>query len=163
MTNLEKIARLMFLSILKNNVSKSLLYILFFAGLLKLGGMIITWFWNNYMVYSFDLEYITFLESVGMIAFFYLVFSGVKFGFNTLANQINSKQPSSPGNLPQCKTCDAYQRSNGTQFVNKLSADEKEKLKQAIAKCCGFQHEPMKIDNKKQISIPHTSKINHPH
>ena len=149
----------MILDILKNNVSKSLLYILFFAGILKLSGMLLTWFWNNYMVYSFEVEYITFLESVGMLAFFYLVYSGVKFGFATITNQINPKIISKPGKLPQSQTCESIKEKNDYQFANKLSPDEKERLKQAIAKCCGFHHDPIKLESTPKIKIPKVNNI----
>lgn len=144
----------MLLNLLKNNVSKSLLYILFFAGILKLAGMLLTWFWNSYLVYSLDLEHITFLESVGMIAFFYLVYSGIKFGFNTITNQFSGNDKKQKESSPICQSCELMQKNKyQSQFTNRLSPDEKEKLKQAIAKCCGFQHNSVNIEPKHQIQI----------
>lgn len=143
----------MLLNLLKNNVSKSLLYILFFAGILKLSGMALTWFWNSYLVQNLDVEHVTFLESVGMIAFFYLVFSGVKFGFNTITAQFSNTDNHTSA-ASKCQNCELMQQSRyKSTYANKLSADEKERLKQAIAKCCGFPHEAVKIDNKLQIKL----------
>lgn len=142
------------LNLLKNNVSKSLLYILFFAGILKLSGMAFTWFWNSYLVYSFGVEHVTFLESVGMLAFFYLVYSGLKFGFNNIASQFSGKDNSLSHSDSKCESCDLMQQNRRkSSYASNLSADEKEKLKQAIAKCCGFQHESIQIDNKHQIEL----------
>ncbi|MBX3044103.1 MAG: hypothetical protein KIT33_04490 [Candidatus Kapabacteria bacterium] len=151
----------MFLNLIKNNVSKSLLYILFFAGILKLSGMLLTWFWNDYLVYAFDLYSITFLESVGMLAFFYLVYSGIKFGFNSISIQLSENNiGTKPGKLPQCSSCEALQHHKDIAYINKLTEDEKERLKQAIAKCCGFQHEPTKIENSQKIKIHTINNIN---
>lgn len=149
----------MLLNLLKNNVLKSLLYILFFAGILKLSGMLLTWFWNSYLVYTFDVQHITFLESVGMLAFFYLVYSGVKFGFVTIIGQKNTTDNLSSKNMPQCQQCEKNALNN-THYVNNLTLDEKEKLKAAIAKCCGFQHSSPGIESKPTVSFRNTTKIN---
>jgi hypothetical protein len=149
----------MLLNLLKNNVSKSLLYILFFAGILKLSGMLLTWFWNDYLVDNFNVEQITFLESVGMIAFFYLVYSGVKFGFNTLTANLSVDDKMSPGNMPQCQNCDKISTSNNVNSLKNLTADEKEKLKEAIAKCCGFNHISNNIEVNSKIHIHPSHKI----
>ncbi len=142
----------MLINLLKNNVSKSLLYILIFAGILKLSGMLLTWFWNDYLTVQFGFEYITFLESVGMIAFFYLVYSGIRFGFNTITSQLSNSESHTPGSLPECKYCEKNSTGN-IQKLKEMSADEKERLKQAIAKCCGINHIPSKIEINSKIKI----------
>ncbi|MDX9790697.1 MAG: hypothetical protein WC313_09555 [Candidatus Kapaibacterium sp.] len=144
----------MLISLLKNNVSRALLYILFFAGILKLSGMLMTWFWNSYLTFSFGLHEITFLESVGILAFFYLVFSGVKFGFNTISAQYHNTDKLSPGSMPQCQSCSILKKSNSLQTINKLSPNEKEMLKAAIAQCCGIRNDSVPIEHKHQVNIP---------
>jgi len=138
---------------LKYNVLKSIIYILIFAGLLKLSGLIISWFWNEILVKNYNFHPITFLEATGILAFLYLVFAGVKFGFDNISNMnlFNSKELK-PGNLPQCKECDKVQSSYILRS-KLLSLEEKERLKEAIAKCCG-------MNNHSHLNNLPTQKIN---
>lgn len=141
----------MLVSILKNNVLKSILYIIFFAGFLKLSGMLLTWIWNSYLTTALNLEDITFLESVGIIAFLYLVYSGIKFGFISLTDKNYMHDKTSADNQFNAKNYETFLHNNIANNLNKMSKSEKEKLKETIAECCGFRHIPSK--NKKPNPI----------
>jgi len=134
---------------LKYSATKSLIYIVIFAGLLKVSGMLLAWLWNDYLVVNYGYEEITFLEAAGMLAFFYLIYAGVKFGFDNLSNlNFFQSKNQTPNQHTQCEQCDRAESS----FILRskfMSIEEKEKLKEAIAKCCG-------INNNQHIStIPH--------
>ncbi len=144
--------------LLKNNVFKSLLYILSFGGLLKLSGMLLTWLWNSYISLSFDLDEITFLESVGIISFSYILFAGIRYGFGTNADKI------SPYDKMSCKYIykSEIKLENATKInenLRNLTQDEKEKLKKVIAKCCGFEDIPNNININSQVEINSSHKV----
>ncbi len=132
------------MNILKNSAFKSLLYIAVFAGLLKLSAMTFTWFWNNVFNNYVELPIINQLESVGVIAFLYLILTGIKFGFGAIneKNVLNSE--------PICEGCQKVRNSIAIEKARTLSKEDKEQLKSAIAKCCGINAEQSKI---KQLSF----------
>jgi hypothetical protein len=94
-----------------------------------------------------------------MLAFFYLVYSGVKFGFSTISAQFNLTDKMSTKELPKCHTCEQNVRNTHNNYVKNLTPDEKEQLKEAIAKCCGFNHENSKNKIPQQVTIQKVSKI----
>lgn len=123
----------------KNNALRAIIYIFLFAGTLKLIALAFQWGWNNLLRERYGLEYLTFLESVGILAFIYLIYAGIKFGFENIGINDNNK----PGLMKECLSCQL--KPEGTpsnqSAKNKLSAEEKELLSQYIAKCCGMKHE----------------------
>lgn len=92
---------------LKFNALKSIFYILIFAGMLKLSGIIIAWVWNDLLLEKFHLNEISILEATGIVAFIYLVYAGIKFGFENIMNSNTQSVDTSEmaGNMPQCKEC----------------------------------------------------------
>ncbi len=141
---------------LKNSAIKSLIYILIFAGLLKLSSLILTWVWNKYIVHYYGVEPITFLESTGMIAFMYLIYAGVKFGFDSLSTLsiFPSKDKFSKDSHIELTSKNDFEESFKLQckFMNK---EEKEKLKETLAKYCGVSHAQENNYNSPNIHIQH--------
>lgn len=146
---------------LKYSAVKSLLYILIFAGLLKVSGILLEWIWNDYLVISYGLEPITFLEAAGILAFLYLVYAGVKFGFDNLTTLNNfssfnlfSQKNTIKTDSDECVECNKYEKS----FIMRskfMSEDEKERLREALAKCCGMNHIPHNQFTTQKIQIKH--------
>ncbi len=132
------------MNILKNSAFKSLLYIAVFAGLLKLSAMTFTWFWNNVLNSYIDLPLMNQLESVGVIAFLYLIITGIKFGFGAVYEK------NSPISDPICESCEKVRNSLAIEKARTLSKEDKEQLKSAIAKCCGINPDANKL---KQFSF----------
>lgn len=122
----------------KNSAVRAILYIVIFAGLLKLSGMTVAWFWNQFLLKLGNFEPITFLESVGIVTFGYLIFAGIRFGFASYSERpLNIR---TPGNMPECQKCAQITQQNGIATLRALNKEEKERLKEAIAKCCGMPH-----------------------
>ncbi len=145
---------------LKYSAVKSLIYILIFAGLLKVSGLLLEWIWNDYFVYNYGAKPITFLEAAGILAFLYLVYAGVKFGFDNLTtlnnfsslNFFNQKEKSYKDPNSDCDDCNKYDSS----FIMRskfMSADEKERLREALAKCCGMTHHSQNNFTTQKIQI----------
>jgi hypothetical protein len=122
----------------KSGAFKAIIYILIFAGFLKIGGLVFAWLWNSYLIRYFQLEHISFLEAVGMIAFLYLVYTGVKFGFDSILSLNKQPDKMSPGNMPQCRNCERMAEPLPIKYARIMTQDEKDKLKEALAKCCGL-------------------------
>lgn len=135
---------------LKNSLYKSLLYIIILAGSLKLFGWLLYKVWNSYIYDNYNVTPISQLEAVGIIAFIYLVFAGIKFGFFPFTAK------ESPGHMPQCQHCDKMAQPDYLKRVKRMSAEEKEQLREAIAKCCGFQKTPQAI----KIELPQRQPVN---
>lgn len=121
----------------KNSAVRAILYIVIFAGLLKLSGMLVAWLWNKFLLKLGNFEPITFLESVGVVTFGYLIFAGIRFGFASF--DAKSFQMGTPGKMPECEECARLAQQNGITTLRSLNKEEKERLKEAIAKCCGMQ------------------------
>lgn len=133
---------------LKYSAVKSIIYILIFAGLLKVSGLLLEWIWNDYLVYNYGLKPISFLEAAGILAFLYLVYAGVKFGFDNIStlnnfSSLNIFNPRDKKNIEtndDCNDCNKYEKS----FIMRskfMTEDEKERLREALAKCCGLNHQ----------------------
>ncbi len=135
------------MKILQNSAFRSLLYIAVFAGLLKLAAMTFTWFWNNVFNVYIDLPTVNQLESVGIIAFMYLVLTGIRFGFGAITDKV------SPISEPLCESCEKVRSSIAVEKARALSTEDKEQLKSAIAKCCGMQTEHHSL-NKLSFNEP---------
>ena len=142
---------------LKSSALKSLIYILIFASLLKVGALLLSWFWNDFLTVSIGLSPISVLEAVGVIAFIYLLYTGVRFGFENLSNLNifnNQNERLKPGTLPQCKEC---RQANNPAYITNLksmSVEDKEKLKEVIAKCCGLKNQNQTLtSNSVQLHI----------
>ncbi len=130
----------------KNIAVRAILYIVIFAALLKLSGMTVVWFWNKFLLKLGNFEPITFLESVGIVTFVYLVFAGIRFGFASYNERpLNIR---TPGSMPECQECAKIAQQNGIATLRSLSKEEKERLKEAIAKCCGIPHNTTKATSK---------------
>ncbi|HRP01166.1 MAG TPA: hypothetical protein PLE30_00805 [Candidatus Kapabacteria bacterium] len=144
---------------LKYNALKSLVYILIFAGLLKLSGMLLAWIWNSYIVYNYRVEPITFLEATGLLAFFYLIYAGVKFGFDNITsfNFFHNKGKNSVAVQNECEHLSKYENS----FLMRskfMSEEEKERLREELAKCCGIEHPTNKQFSSQGINTKHIEK-----
>lgn len=143
------------MNLFKNSAVKAIIHMLFFAVLLKLSGMFVTWLWNKYLVKYTDVEPISFLESVGIVAFGYLVFAGIRFGFNQYELAQRHNENLHPGNMPQCRECAKDTDSSTLSKIKNFDRDDKEKLKEAIAKCCGINHNPINGSTHTSPNIPY--------
>ena len=128
------------MKILQNSAFRSLLYIAVFAGLLKLSAMTFTWFWNNVFNAYIELPIVNQLEAVGIIAFIYLILTGIKFGFGAITEKNNNISDSI------CEGCEKVRNSLVVEKARSLSNEDKEQLKSAIAKCCGIQTDSRKLN-----------------
>jgi hypothetical protein len=145
------------MKIFKTGAFKAIIYILIFAGLLKVSGSIFAWLWNSQLIKYFELERISSLEAVGIIAFLYLVYTGVKFGFDSFFNLNKRHDIMSPGNMPQCRNCEKMAEPLPLKYARIMTKEEKDKLKEALAKCCGIQNNN-KISSTPQVLNLHITK-----
>jgi hypothetical protein len=146
------------MKIFKSGAFKAIIYILIFAGLLKVGGIILAWLWNSQLMKFFEIEPISFLEAVGMIAFLYLVYTGIKFGFDSILNLNKQPDKMSPGCMPQCRNCERMAEPLPLKYARIMTQDEKDKLKEALAKCCGIQNNTKISSNPQTLNLHITKK-----
>lgn len=128
---------------------------LFFAVLLKLSAIIVTWLWNSYLIRHSDLEPIKFLEAVGLVAFGYLVFAGIRFGFNQYELSQKKIEMMSNGEIPNCKECAKASESATLLKIRSFDREDQEKLKETIAKYCGINHNSLNNNSHTTSNIPY--------
>lgn len=120
------------------NKARSIMYILIIGGLLSSTAVIIMLVWNKTLSGYFQSVQISFLESVGLVSFVYVIYYGIKFGHESCQNDV--------------KTDIAAERKSSsdkmTEFPSKISSDllkkipdeNKKEFKEFISKCCGMSH-----------------------
>ena len=89
-----------------------------FAGLLKISGLAIAWMWNNVFTQFFQIPYISTLEAVGVFAFVYLVYSGFRFGFANMNDNLAKI------NQTNVHECDIYAEPDSIRYAKSLPEEE---------------------------------------
>jgi len=140
---------------LKNCAVKAILHMLFFAVLLKLSAILVTWLWNSYLIRHSDLEPISFLEAVGIVAFGYLVFAGIRFGFNQYELSQKKIDLLVSDDIPNCKECAKANESATVLKIRSFAREDQEKLKETIAKYCGINHKTLNNSSHTTSNIPY--------
>lgn len=119
----------------KNNVARSLLYLLIAGGLLFFVSAFFQWFINRSICPYFNMDSISFLESIGIVSIFGVILFAIKFGFfNHIDINLDSIQQYS--NDPKNHSSN---QSKTADRVSKMDKNQKEELKIAISKYFGFE------------------------
>jgi hypothetical protein len=143
------------MNFLKHCAVKAILHMLFFAVLLKLSALVLTWFWNSYLIRYSDVEPVNFLESVGIVAFGYLVFAGIRFGFNQYELAQQRIDILASEDVPNCKECAIANESATLSKIRNFDHDDQEKLKETIAKYCGINHNSLTNNSHTSSNAPY--------
>ncbi|MCO5250202.1 MAG: hypothetical protein M9949_02125 [Candidatus Kapabacteria bacterium] len=144
------------MNFLKHCAVKAILHMLFFAVLLKVSALVLTWFWNSYLIRYSDLEPINFLEAVGVVAFGYLVFAGIRFGFNQYELAQQKIDILASEDIPNCKECAKANEYATLSKIRNFNRADQEKLKEAIAKYCGINHHSLKNNSQTASNTPYS-------
>ncbi|PKL85338.1 MAG: hypothetical protein CVV22_08725 [Ignavibacteriae bacterium HGW-Ignavibacteriae-1] len=139
----------------RNCAVKAILHMLFFAVLLKVSALVLTWFWNSYLIRYSDLEPINSLEAVGVVAFGYLVFAGIRFGFNQYELSQQKIDLLASEEIPNCKECAKATESATLSKIRNFDRDDQEKLKETIAKYCGINHNSLNNNSHTASNTPY--------
>lgn len=124
------------LQIFNSKTARATFYMLFVGGLFALLSASLAYIWEAVIILYFDLPAISFLEAGGIIAFFYIVAFGIRFGLKkNAANMSDVDLSDSPCHNIQ------YTQS-APECLNHLSESEREHLSQVLAKCCGIRENP---------------------
>ncbi len=145
----------LYMNFFRNCAVKAILHMLFFAVLLKLSAFVLTWFWNSYLIRYSGLEPVTFLEAVGVVAFGYLVYAGIRFGFDQYELAQQKIDLLASEETPNCKECAKAKESATLSKIRNFDSDDQEKLKETIAKYCGINHNPLKNNSNTASNTPY--------
>ncbi len=134
--------------------ARSIFYIIIISGLLSLTSIVIMLVWNNSLSLHLDMEEISFLEAVGLVAFVYVIYFGIRFG--QAKRHYDSKEDDLSGNTFTSDKMSYADEIIAKDLLKKVPDAERDVLKDFIARCCGFQD----IPKAKQAAIKHTININ---
>jgi hypothetical protein len=134
--------------------ARSIFYIIIISGLLSLTSFVIMLVWNNSLSFHLDMEEISFLEAVGLVAFVYVVYFGIKFGEAKCNN--DSKEVNLSDTTDISDKMSYADEMIAKDLLKNVPENEREDLKDFIARCCGFQD----IPKTKQNAIQKTIHIN---
>ena len=97
------------------------MYITFIGGLFTFSSIVFTYFCNWVVLENISWPCLTFLESAGILSFFYIAFFSIKFGFSTKFDD----------NVSDDKKSESGQSDAENENI---SIEERERLKQELAK-----------------------------
>ena len=107
--------------------------------------------WNNSLSFHLNMEEISFLEAVGVVAFVYVIYFGIKFGESKCNNgskkDIMTEEPATADKMSYADEMIAK------DLLKNVPEAEREDLKDFIARCCGFQDIPQTGNNTMRRSI----------
>ena len=125
--------------------ARSVFYIIFISGLLSLTSWIVEILWDLSLYKFFNLSQISFLESVGIVSFVYIIYFGIKFGEASWQNDMKTEKMSeresktdkmSDNNSGNKKRNDA--NPINPEILRKLPEEDRQELKNLVSKCCGM-------------------------
>lgn len=128
---------------------RSLFFIAFVGGLLFCISYTFSYIANHYLYDELGLEEpVSILELAGLVAFVYVIFFGIKFGFRKSNSQYQEFQDyerphahddssDSSHHFAEDLDCDELSQKYKTS-LDKLSEKEKEELKSKLANICGI-------------------------
>ncbi len=122
--------------IINSSAARTGIYIVLAGGLLVLFAFGSSFICNSFLSATFGIPAISFMEAAGGFAFVYIIYYGYRFGFCS-RNKSNEKR-----DLSFLQNCDNLTQHNlNYKAVTALNKEQKEKLREEIARCCGFKHE----------------------
>ncbi len=116
-----------------NNAARSVIFILFTAGLLCVLSFIISYGFELLLSEYLDVRPPGFLESAGIVAFVYVIFFGINFGNKKCTDKMAAS--GSKNKIVQRNTVE----STGSSCAEELSSRQKRELCDILAKSCGFE------------------------
>jgi hypothetical protein len=136
-------------NLFNNTAARSIFYIVFVGGLLSLSAIILMISWNSGIVNLFDVNPLTFLEAIGILALIYVIYFGIQFGKSSADVNLSyfSKTKS--------QAPDINSEVLSTETLNKLNNSEKEELREFVNRCCGYK-------NSSELSSKEVSYSNSP-
>jgi hypothetical protein len=123
--------------------ARSVFYIIFISGLLSLTSFIVGLVWNYSFTAHLNFSEITFLESVGIVSFVYIIYFGIKFGEASWLNDTHSANKSDSNIQHDIMTEKHNSTTRNEKCINRdsfsrLPDDEKKELQELVSKCCGI-------------------------
>ena len=116
------------LRILNSKTARSIFFIVFVGGLLTLGAVLMEFLWNSLLTNIIPFKPFTFLESVGILSFLYVIYFGIRFGKKKCKYDKSSEYTSKLH-----KNNDEMTDMFSQDFINSLSDKELHSLKKAIS------------------------------
>jgi hypothetical protein len=116
------------ISLINSKAARTIIYIFFVGGLLNLSAGALWFLWNYGLTGLIEIGEVSFLESVGLISFIYVFYFGYKFGEKKDAEAAAAK----------CNLAEQMNNSHSIHVVRQMSQQDKNELKNAIARCCGL-------------------------
>ena len=133
---------------MNSKTARSIIYIFFISGLLTSTSLIIMILWNLTLSHLIQWGHMTFLESVGIVSFVYVIYFGIKFGENSV-NDNSSLKSMTSFHHPDRKSSKIP-----LETLNKVPEDEKQELMEFISRCVGEK-------KLKNADTPHSSFSRH--
>lgn len=121
-----------------NKKARSIFYIVLISGLLSLTSFVIEFVWNHTFIKLFGVPPITFLESVGIVAFVYVIYFGIKFGEDCQDDEITEENETKRHATDNFTYTTASSSRLNPEIINSLPQTEKQEILQFVSKCCGI-------------------------
>ena len=121
-----------------NKKARSIFYIILISGLLSLTSIIIEFVWNHTFIKLFGFERITFLESVGIVAFVYVIYFGIKFGADTETEQEMMHDDDNSELNDNLAFQNATRSNLKPEIIKSLPNDDKKEMLNFVSRCCGM-------------------------
>ena len=118
----------------KNKTARSVFYIIFVSGLLSLTSFSLMIIWDYFTINNPRIHQISFLEAVGICAFVYVIYFGVKFGEHR-QNVADYEEYRSNGQPPVKKS-----QPINPEIINKIPESQKQEMLHFISRCCGMEN-----------------------
>ncbi len=118
--------------------ARSIFYIVLISGLLSLTSFVIEFIWNHTFIKLFGVPTISFLESVGIVAFVYVVYFGIKFGEDCQNDEDNEVYESKRHTNDNFTYSSSKTSTLNSEIINKLPQTEKKEILHFVSRCCGM-------------------------
>jgi len=138
----------------KSKTARSIFYIIFVSGLLSLTSFTMMVIWDYFTLSNPGIHQITFLEAVGICAFVYVIYFGVKFGEHR-QNVADFEESRSNSHNPVKKS-----QTINPEILNKIPESQKQEMLHFISRCSGIQNNISTIHSSFKSPHPNLKKDN---
>lgn len=128
----------------ESKIARTTFYIVFVGGLFFVFSVLFAALSNDILSEYFEIPELSLLEAGGLFAIFHIVYSGIKFGYNKF------QKSSTEEDMSLFHDCDNMTEVKKHINLDSLSTDDKNRLKEEIAKCCGIKKEKQELISKTQ-------------
>jgi hypothetical protein len=118
--------------------ARSIFYIVLISGLLSLTSFVIEFIWNNTFIKLLGVPQITFLESVGIVAFVYVIYFGIKFGQDCQDDEVIEENETKRHTTDNFTYSPSPKSKLNSEIINNLPQTEKQEILEFVSRCCGI-------------------------